>query len=66
MEETFLAVLAEELIPAMDGKEYEAFTGILKEEAEETISCVGYIGKIGMRETDREIVKLMPEDKSGM
>ena len=50
---------------AMDGKEYEAFTGILKEEAEETISCVGYIGKIGMRETDREIVKLMLEDKSG-
>lgn len=44
---------------AMNGKAYEAFTGILKEEAEETISCVGYIGKIGMRETDREIVKLM-------
>lgn len=44
---------------AMGGKAYEAFTGILKEEAEETISCVGYIGKIGMRETDREIVRLM-------
>lgn len=44
---------------AMNGKAYEAFTGILKEEAEETISCVGYIGKIGMRQTDREIVKLM-------
>ena len=48
---------------AMNGKEYEAFTGILKEEAEETISCVGYIGKIGMRETDREIVKMMLSDK---
>ena len=44
---------------AMDGKAYEAFTGILKEEAEETISCVGYIGKVGMRQTDREIVKMM-------
>jgi L-cysteine desulfidase len=44
---------------AMQDKGYDAFTGILKEEAEETISCVGYIGKIGMRETDREIVKLM-------
>ena len=44
---------------AMNGKAYEAFTGILKEEAEETISCVGYIGKIGMRETDKEIVKMM-------
>lgn len=36
-------------------KAYEAFTGILKEEAEETIRCVGYIGKIGIR----EIVKMM-------
>ena len=44
---------------AMNGKAYEAYTGILKEEAEETISCVGYIGKIGMRQTDREIVKMM-------
>ena len=44
---------------AMQDKGYDAFTGILKEEAEETISCVGYIGKIGMRETDREIVRLM-------
>lgn len=48
---------------AMNGKAYEAFTGILKEEAEETISCVGYIGKVGMRETDREIVKLMLAEK---
>ena len=47
---------------AMQDKGYDAFTGILKEEAEETISCVGYIGKIGMRETDREIVKLMLND----
>ena len=48
---------------AMQEKAYHAYTGILKEEAEETISCVGYIGKIGMRETDREIVKLMLEDR---
>ena len=47
---------------AMKDKAYDAFTGILKEEAEETISCVGYIGKIGMRETDREIVKLMLDE----
>ncbi len=44
---------------AMNGKAYKSFTGILKEEADETISCVGYIGKVGMRETDREIVKMM-------
>lgn len=44
---------------AMQNKEYEAFTGILKEDAEETISCVGHIGKVGMRETDKEIIKMM-------
>lgn len=44
---------------AMQGKSYSAFTGILKEEADETISCVGYIGKVGMRETDREIIRMM-------
>jgi len=46
---------------AMAGKEYQAFTGILQEEIGETISCVGHIGKIGMKETDKEIVKLMLE-----
>ena len=44
---------------AMQDKEYAAFSGLLKQEAGETISCVGYIGKVGMRETDREIVKMM-------
>lgn len=48
---------------AMNGKAYKAFTGLLKEDAEETISCVGYIGKVGMRETDREIVKQMLTEK---
>ncbi len=44
---------------AMQDKAYEAYTGILKEEIGETIRCVGYIGKIGMKETDKEIVRLM-------
>lgn len=44
---------------AMQGKEYEAYTGILKEDAGETISCVGYIGKVGMQQTDKEIIKMM-------
>lgn len=47
---------------AMRGKAYEAFTGILKEDAGETISCVGYIGKVGMKQTDKEIVRLMLEE----
>ena len=48
---------------AMKGKAYEAYTGILKEEAGETISCVGYIGKVGMHQTDKEIIKMMLKEK---
>lgn len=48
---------------AMQGKAYEAYTGILKEEAGETISCVGYIGKVGMHQTDKEIIKMMLKEK---
>ena len=44
---------------SMHHKAYQAFTGILKESAGETIRCVGHIGKVGMRETDKEIVKKM-------
>ena len=33
----------------------------LQEETAETISCVGQIGKDGMKETDREILKIMLE-----
>ncbi len=44
---------------AMRNKAYEAYTGILKEDAGETISCVGYIGKVGMRQTDKEIINMM-------
>lgn len=46
---------------AMRNKEYEAYTGILKEDAGEAISCVGHIGKVGMRQTDKEIIKMMLE-----
>lgn len=46
---------------AMKNKTYEAYTGILGEDAGETISSVGYIGKVGMKQTDKEIVKMMLE-----
>ena len=55
------AMLAHSL--AMRDKTYKAFTGVLKEDAGETISCVGYIGKVGMKQTDKEIVGLMLKDK---
>lgn len=46
---------------AMNGQGYAPYTGILQEETSETISCVGQIGKEGMKETDREILKIMLE-----
>ena len=46
---------------AMKNRKYEAYTGILKENAGETISCVRYIGKVGMHQTDKEIIKMMLE-----
>ncbi len=44
---------------AMNGKVYQANSGILQDSADHTISSVGYIGKVGMKQTDAEIVKLM-------
>lgn len=44
---------------AMRGKAYEASTGILKDEVGQTISSVGYIGREGMRQTDKEIIRIM-------
>lgn len=44
---------------AIQGKAYAANEGILMQEAGETISCVGHIGRVGMRQTDKEIIKLM-------
>lgn len=44
---------------AMQGKVYEPYTGILQGGTEETISCVGHIGKEGMKETDKEIIRIM-------
>ena len=44
---------------AMNGRAYQADSGILQEDAGETISCVGYIGKEGMKQTDIDILKVM-------
>lgn len=62
--QNFLAILKEELIPAMGCTEpialaYASRTGILQEDTGDTISCVGHIGRVGMQPTDTEIVKIM-------
>ena len=33
--------------------------GIIKGDVEETIKSMGYIGRVGMRETDTEILNIM-------
>lgn len=51
------AMLAHSL--AMQGKVYDANTGILQSDTGKTITSVGHIGRIGMKQTDSEIVKIM-------
>lgn len=51
------AYLAHQL--AMCNRSYSPYSGILQEETSETIACVGMIGKEGMKETDKEILKIM-------
>lgn len=36
--------------------------GIVKGDVESTIKSVGYLGRVGMRETDKEILRLMTND----
>ena len=35
--------------------------GIVEEDVEKTIRNMGYIGKVGMQSTDREILKVMTD-----
>ena len=44
---------------AMNDQAYAPYTGILQEEVSETIMEVGAIGKDGMKETDKEILRIM-------
>ena len=55
------AYLAHEM--AMRDAAYNPHTGILQATTAKTISCVGKVGKDGMRETDKEILKILLEDE---
>ncbi len=46
---------------AMEGKQYQHGSGIVKEDVECTISAIGRIAHDGMRATDAEILKIMLE-----
>ncbi|MCR4783355.1 MAG: L-serine ammonia-lyase, iron-sulfur-dependent, subunit alpha [bacterium] len=43
----------------MNGAYYQAHTGIIQEGADETISSVGYIGRVGMSQTDKELIQIL-------
>ena len=44
---------------SMSNKAFNAGEGIVEDDVEETIKNMGYIGKIGMRPTDKEILNVM-------
>lgn len=44
---------------AMNDKVYEAFSGLVKDDVEQTIGCIGRLGKEGMKQTDIEILNMM-------
>ncbi len=48
---------------AMDNHSYNPFSGIIKKDADSTISAVGKIASQGMRETDHVILNIMLEDE---
>lgn len=47
---------------AMRDKAYEQDTGLVKKGVEQTIGCIGRLGKEGMKQTDIEILKMMLEE----
>jgi len=51
------AILAHHLSRA--GHTFHAGEGIVRDDVEETIRSVGYVGRVGMRETDLEILEIM-------
>lgn len=44
---------------AMNGRVYESDSGIVKKTIEETVAAVGRLGRVGMRETDHEVLRIM-------
>ena len=51
------AILAHSL--SMKGRTFHEGEGIIQDTVEETIQSVGYVGRVGMKETDHQILKIM-------
>ena len=44
---------------SMRDQQFQPGEGIVEEDVEETIRNIGYIGKVGMKPTDHEILNVM-------
>ena len=44
---------------SMNDDEFRGGEGFVEDDVEETIRNMGYIGKVGMKDTDREILNVM-------
>lgn len=44
---------------SMQGKVFQADTGIIKRDIEQTIQSIGHVGRVGMKNTDVEILNIM-------
>ena len=44
---------------SMSDKQFQGGEGIVEQDVEETIKNMGYIGRVGMKSTDKEILNVM-------
>ena len=44
---------------AMQGRGFRAGEGLIQDTVEETIASMGYVGRVGMKDTDVEILNIM-------
>ncbi len=51
------AILAYEM--SLKGRAFHPGEGLVKEDVEDTIRSVGYVGRVGMKQTDVEVLKIM-------
>ena len=54
------AILAHEI--SMNGNAFHSGEGIVQGDVESTIRSVGYVGRVGMRTTDTEILHIMTNE----
>ena len=54
------AILAHHM--SMSNRCFQAGEGIVEDDVEETIKNMGYIGRVGMRDTDKEILRVMTDE----